>query len=69
MDVAGGRLLAHVPVMESFAKRKEPRSAKRASVRPGTVVSGTVLLVAADHATVQLDSGDHPAPVQTCCRA
>ena len=63
VGVAGGRLLAHVPVMESPAKRKEPWSAKRASARPGTVVSGTVLHVYADHATVQLNSGEHPDPV------
>ena len=66
VGVAGGRLLAHVPVTEPSAKRKEPQSAKRASARPGTVVNGTVLHVSADHATIQLDSGEHPDPVQTC---
>ena len=47
----------HVPVTGSAAKQKEGRAATRRSTAPGTLVSGTVLHVHADQATVQLSDG------------
>ena len=35
-----------------------PRASKRPTASPGSLVSGTVLHVLADHATVQLDYGE-----------
>lgn len=59
MCTAGGRLLAHVPVGDaSDIRKKEPRPAKRPIASLGSLVSGTVLHVLADHATVQLDNGE-----------
>ena len=58
---AGGRLLVHVPLGDAADVRKrEPRAAKRPMASPGSLVSGTVLHVLADHATVQLDNGEQP---------
>ena len=49
----------HVPVGEAAdIKKREPRNAKRPTASPGSLVSGTVLHVLADHATVQLDNGE-----------
>ena len=57
---AGGRLLVHVPVGEAADnKKREPRASKRPTASPGSLVSGTVLHVLADHATVQLDNGEN----------
>ena len=57
---AGGRLVVHVPVGEAAdIKKREPRASKRSTASPGSLVSGTVLHVLADHATVQLDNGEH----------
>ena len=47
----------HVPVAGATAKQKEGRAAARRSTAPGTLVSGTVLHVHADQATVQLSDG------------
>lgn len=57
--LSGGRLLVHVPVAGAAAKQKESKSsAKRKSVSPGTLVSGVVLHVHVDQATLQLSDGE-----------
>ena len=49
----------HVPVGEAAdIKKREPHASKRPTASPGSLVSGTVLHVLADHATVQLDNGE-----------
>ena len=56
---AGGRLVVHVPVGGAAdIKKREPRASKRPTASPGSLVSGTVLHVLADHATVQLGNGE-----------
>lgn len=51
----------HVNVVAEAAsakRQKDAKGAKRPGASPGTLVSGTVLHVLADHATVQLDNGE-----------
>ncbi len=49
----------HIPVAGAAAKQKESKSsAKRKSVSPGTLVSGVVLHVHVDQATLQLSDGE-----------
>ena len=60
---AGGRLLVHVPLAGSAARQKEGRAATRRSTTPGTLITGTMLHVHVDQATVQLSNGI----VLACC--
>ena len=55
----------HVPVAGSAARQKESRSASRKSTIPGTLVTGTVLHVHADQATVELSNGE-PTYLYSC---
>ncbi len=55
----------HVPVAGSAARQKESRSASRKSTTPSTLVTGTVLHVHADQATVELSNGE-PTYLYSC---
>ena len=58
--------MAHVPIGEAAdIKKREPRNVKQPTASPGSLVSGTVLHVLADHATVQLNNGEQ-ADSRTC---
>ena len=60
----------HVPVSGAAGKPKDSRAAIRRSIAPGTLVSGTVLHVHVDHATVQLKNGSpRPFPAIHPCNA